>query len=264
MRKSLSNKAYLRFVDSVPDNTRYIWASTISGQKAHRHWLSGVREADSDAGNIVRDFQSQAAPRRAAFSFLETSMTDRNPAAILYPNQPSGAAPGAWRIELKYLPIAHRGHGFLAFVDPDGNTVKELHGMAKSKHTGELMKMGMDDADLVAPLDHLMGKDTKTISTVASGSADEIRKIWARGTQAAEAITSQKFDYKAHDLSYELGTDGGEIQNSNSVAFTLGKAMGLDLSAALRDKGMTRTFRAGIAICSIPSTSATWRRRSFP
>ena len=202
MRKSLSNKAYLRFVDSVPDNTRYIWASTISGQKAHRHWLSGVREADSDAGNIVRDFQSQAAPRRAA----------------------------------------HRGHAFLAFVDPDGNTVQELHGMAKSKHTGILMKMGMDDADLVAPLDHLMGKDTKTISTVASGSADEIRKIWSRGMQAADAITSRKFDYKAHDLSYELGTDGGQIQNSNSVAFTLGKAMGLDLSRALQDKGMTRTF----------------------
>ncbi|OFW98811.1 MAG: hypothetical protein A3D94_05195 [Alphaproteobacteria bacterium RIFCSPHIGHO2_12_FULL_66_14] len=87
-----------------------------------------------------------------------------------------------------------------------------------------------------------MGKDTKTISTVASGSADEIRKIWSRGMQAADAITSRKFDYKAHDLSYELGTDGGQIQNSNSVAFTLGKAMGLDLSAALRDKGMTRTF----------------------
>lgn len=64
----------------------------------------------------------------------------------------------------------------------------------------------------------------------------------ARGATTAEAINGQKFDYKAHDLSYELGTDGGEIQDSNSVAFTLGKAMGLDLSRTLRDEEMTRTF----------------------
>jgi len=42
--------------------------------------------------------------------------------------------------------------------------------------------------------------------------------------------------------AYEFGGKGGQIQNSNSVAFTLGKAMGLDLSRALRDKGMMRTF----------------------
>ena len=69
-----------------------------------------------------------------------------------------------------------------------------------------------------------------------------MERLWARGVTAAEAINDRKFDYKAHDPSYELGTDGGEIQNSNSVAFTLGKAMGLDLSGILRDEGMTRTF----------------------
>lgn len=75
-----------------------------------------------------------------------------------------------------------------------------------------------------------------------SGGTNDRSKSWGRGKRAAEAITSQKFDYKAHDPSYELGTDGGEIQNSNSVTFTLGKAMGLDLSRALQEKGMTRTF----------------------
>jgi len=69
-----------------------------------------------------------------------------------------------------------------------------------------------------------------------------MEKTWSRGAQAGAAINAKKFDYKAHDLSYELGTNGGQIQNSNSVAFTLGKAMGLDLSRALQDKGMTRTF----------------------
>ena len=74
-------------------------------------------------------------------------MTDRNRAEILYPNQ---QASGDWKIELRYLPIAHRGHAFLALVDHDGNVVRELHGLAKSKHTEQLVDMGMDGADLVA------------------------------------------------------------------------------------------------------------------
>jgi len=158
----------------------------------------------------------------------------------MYPNQ---QATKDWKIELKYLPIAHRGHAFLALVDGEGNVVRELHGLAKSKHTGHLTEMGMDDADLVASQDVLFDeKKTKSISIAASGSREEMERLWARGATTAEAINGQRFDYKAHDPSYELGTDGGQIQNSNSVAFTLGKAMGLDLSAALQDKGMTRTF----------------------
>ena len=168
-------------------------------------------------------------------------MTDpKSDAEIMYPNQ---QATKDWKIELRYLPIAHRGHAFLALVDHDGKVVRELHGLARSKHTGELMTMGGDGADLVATQDrHMDEKKTKPISIAASGSREEMERLWARGEKTAEAINGQKFDYKSHDPSYELGTDGGEIQNSNSVAFTLGKAMGLDLSAALEAKGMTRTF----------------------
>jgi hypothetical protein len=103
--------------------------------------------------------------------------------------------------------------------------------------------MGMDGADLVATQGRSFDeKKTKPISIAASGSREAMERLWARGAKTAEAINGRKFDYKAHDPSYELGTDGGQIQNSNSVAFTLGKAMGLDLSRALRDEGMTRTF----------------------
>lgn len=164
----------------------------------------------------------------------------KSDAEIMYPNQ---QATKDWKIELKYLPIAHRGHAFLALVDHDGKVDRELHGLAKSKHTEQLVDMGMDGADLVATQErHMDEKETKPISIAASGSREEMEKLWARGATAAEAINGQKFDYKAHDPSYELGTDGGQIQNSNSVAFTLGKAMGLDLSRVLRDNGMTRTF----------------------
>jgi len=184
-------------------------------------------------------------------------MTDRNPAEIMYPNQQGGSDPGAWHIELRRLPIFHRGHAFLALVDNEGRIVRELHGLGHSKHTGEAMTMAEDGADLkVIDYKRQADDDKKTdlgprlkgtgpistVSTVASGSQQQMEKIWGRGTQAGAAIDAQKFDYKSHDPAYEFGGRGGEIQNSNSVAFTLGKAMGLDLSAALQDKGMTRTF----------------------
>jgi hypothetical protein len=163
----------------------------------------------------------------------------KSDAEIMYLNQQTTKD---WKIELKYLPIAHRGHAFLALVDHDGKVVGELHGLAKSKHTGEIVAMGMDGSDFVAKGNENSRFGGKPISVVGSGSKEETEKLWKRGMRTAEAINSQKFDYKAHDPSYELGTDGGQIRNSNSVAFTLGKAMRLGLSRALQENGMTRTF----------------------
>jgi hypothetical protein len=168
-------------------------------------------------------------------------MTDRNDAETMYPNHNNG-----WRIELRYLPIAHRGHAFLALVQGKGKgeVVEQLHGLSQSRNTNGIVPVGMDGARLFATNAGSMEKDIKTIAAVASGSEEEMKKIWARGVHASEAISNKNYDYKAHDPSYELGTDGGQIQNSNSVAFTLGKAMGLDLdlNRVLREKRMTRTF----------------------
>ncbi len=167
----------------------------------------------------------------------------RSAAEILYPAQ-NGAAPGAARIELHYLPIAHRGHAFLRFADSDGEIVGELHGLGQSKNTGKIMEMGMDGADLVVQHEDRkrFPANTQLIAAVASGSDDKMAKLWARGQQAVDDINSKKFDYKASDLSYEGGTDGGQIQNSNSVAFTLGRAMGIDLDGAVRREGVARKF----------------------
>jgi hypothetical protein len=166
---------------------------------------------------------------------------ERSAAEILYPEHNS-AAPGTMRIELHYLPIAHRGHAFLKLVDTDGVTLGELHGLAQSKNTGKIVGMGMDGGDLVVQQDdreRFAGK-TQRIAAVASGSTDEMKKLWAAGQKAAAGINRKKFDYKASDLSYEAGTDGGQIQNSNSVAYTLGRAMGVDLDTAVRTAGVGR------------------------
>lgn len=152
---------------------------------------------------------------------------------------------GAWRIELRYLPIGPRGHAFLTLVDPEGNDAGQLHGLAVSRNTGKVVPLGVDGAKLQAFKDREMPRDkTVKVGDLAAGTYDEIvRGKWAKGLQAADEINKRDFDYKGDDLSYEiLGGNGGQIQNSNSVAHTLGKAMDLDLNSTARDAGVERKF----------------------
>lgn len=154
--------------------------------------------------------------------------------------------PGPWKIELRYNPILHRGHAFLVLVGPDGKPRAELHGLGRSKTSGDIMSMAPDGGDLVTidsnrPL--FEPEDRKLIEVVASGSYDDIVSgKWAQGKKTAVAINEGKFDYKGHDISFEISGNGGQIQNSNSVAFTLGKAMGLNLDAAANAHGHGERF----------------------
>lgn len=147
-----------------------------------------------------------------------------------------------WRIELRRHPIFHRGHAVLALVGPDGKTVSELNGMAQSRNTNEIVPMGVDGMRLVVT-ENPRFPGAQPIGVLATGSYDDIVKgRWARGVAAARQITAEDYDYKGHDPAYEFGGSGGEIQNSNSVAYTLGQAMGLDADAALRSSGAGRRF----------------------
>lgn len=153
--------------------------------------------------------------------------------------------PGDWHIEMRYLPIVHRGHAFLALVDPSGTIQRELHGLARSRNTGELVPMGMDGAHLVgvqSPRPYFR-EPTQPISKVYTGSYDDVvRGKWRSGLQAAVDMNQKNLDYKAYDPAYEAGGNGGEIQNSNSANFTFGKPMHLDLGVAIRNAGIERKF----------------------
>ena len=147
-----------------------------------------------------------------------------------------------WRIELRRHPIFHRGHAVLALVDPDGETVDELNGMAQSRNTNEIVPMGVDGMRLVVT-EKPQFPEAQPIGVLAAGSYDDIVKDrWTRGVAAARQITARDYDYKGHDPAYEFGGSGGEIQNSNSVAYTLGRAMGLDSDAVLGRSGTERRF----------------------
>ena len=153
-------------------------------------------------------------------------------------------AHGAWRIQAHYLPIAHRGHLFFTLVNPSGEPVRQLHGLAQSRHTEEIMSAGPDGSKLVAGEAWMPPEKTTKIKDLASGTYDEVVKgKWARGLRAAKEISQRDLDYKGDDLSYELlRGNGGQIQNSNSAAYTHSKAMDLDTDEALRDTGIERKF----------------------
>jgi hypothetical protein len=167
-------------------------------------------------------------------------------------------AHGAWRIELRHYPIAHRSHAFLTLVDPSGEVRGELHGLAFSRNgpvpsldnpdlPEKPMAIGIDGSRLKGEYrsaESAMGAQSKKAGDVAYGTYnDVVRGKWARGQQIADEINRRNLDYKGDDLSYEAGArKGGQIQNSNSAAYTYGKAMDLDLDSAIRDAGIERRF----------------------
>jgi hypothetical protein len=150
---------------------------------------------------------------------------------------------GEWRIELRRYPLLHRGHAVLALVGPNGQWI-ELNGLSKSRNTDEVVAVGVDGGKLIASTeDRTFGRRrTEEVGVLARGSYDQVVKNQWAGLHAANEINKLNYDYKGHDPAYEFGGSGGQIQNSNSVAFTLGKVMGLDLDGALRDAKMERTF----------------------
>mgnify|MGYP003348964270 CR=1 FL=1 len=171
------------------------------------------------------------------------------PTNTQFPALPAEAH-GDWRIEFRQLPILHRSHAYYVLIDPSGRAVEELHGFGQSRNTNREMAMGMDGARLVGarrpsnPLEEQEFDPRNKIGEVAIGPYREIvAGKWARGLQAAEEITRRNLDYKGDDVSYEvIGGDGGQIQNSNSAAYTYGKAMALDADSKLREKGIERRF----------------------
>ena len=84
---------------------------------------------------------------------------------------------GAWRIEMRYLPLGHRGHAYLALVDPGGVIRGELHGRSYSRNTNRPVPIGVDGSRLMAEsADGLsrIGEQSAKVADVAAGTYDDI------------------------------------------------------------------------------------------
>lgn len=165
------------------------------------------------------------------------------------PNSPRQGRPRRLDDRTAYLPIAGYGHAFLVLRDRNDDLQRELHALSRSRNTGKLLTFGADGSRLSGvqtdrPYFDAPGEPprTKLISKVYSGSYDNVQGKWQSAVQAAAQMNSKDFDYKSVDPSYPMGTDGGQIQNSNSGNYPFGKFAHLDLGTELRNRGMERTF----------------------
>lgn len=175
-------------------------------------------------------------------------------AQVMYGGEEQNPTPGTARIELWYWPIAYHGHAFLRLIN-EGGQIEELHGYPASRNAdarptpdGKPERGVVDGSRLIVWHEaHTSANESKyensrRVAAVASGSANEIAKIWQRGIEATTAINNdvKTFDYKAFDPSFLGGGAGGQIQNSNSAIYTLGRAMKLDLDRPIKDRGIER------------------------
>ena len=159
----------------------------------------------------------------------------KSAAEMIYDADQAQDTPGVARIELWFSPIAYHGHAFLKRINADGTT-EELHGEPTSFVDGSELRAEHYNRD------SKYTRGGRRVAVLASGSEEQIARTWAKGMAAREEINAGKkgFQYKAYDVAYEGGGSGGEIQNSNSMAFTYVKAMDLDAEGAIRKAGIDR------------------------
>jgi len=177
-------------------------------------------------------------------------------------DQLPGNEDGEWSIDYYYHPILHRGHAYPVLIDPQGRVREELHGLAYDRNTGDITSVGRDGNALVGlrwqnpnyetdtkdHQSHHLGEGQQLIGNAVAGSySDIVQGLWRRAMAAADQINTKNFDYKGHDPAYELGSErGGQVQNSNSVANTLGLAMGVEPHCTLKglacNQGWQRKF----------------------
>ncbi|MGY8633214.1 hypothetical protein RAD15_12125 [Bradyrhizobium sp. 14AA] len=128
-------------------------------------------------------------------------------------------AEGQYRIVKAQLPLIGgvAGHNFLVLIDPDGNVIGELHGLATGAD-------GLPKPIGHLPSDELRGyhdqrfyKPNFAQTELASGDQAEIMKRWDAGRAVLDKINARNIHYPWMGLG----------QNSNSFASTLIAAMGL-------------------------------------
>lgn len=137
---------------------------------------------------------------------------------------------GKWSIHFMQHPLifGFAGHNYIALYDADGNIVSELHGLATNPQTGEWRYIGTKSTDLLkvwefdASKYYLASKNFPG-RILAEGNKDEMLDLWKEAEGCKEPINNQNISYPMFGFSIK-----NETINSNSVAYTLTRCMGLD------------------------------------
>ena len=136
---------------------------------------------------------------------------------------------GTWSIEKLQYPLALRlaGHNYLALRNDKGEIIYELHGLATNKETNTWTYVGMGNNELlqVWKFDTSIFGTTKSVLpgiVLRTGNETLIVSLWEKAENCANRINQKNIPYPP------LGISLYETENSNAVAHTLAKCMGLE------------------------------------
>ena len=132
-----------------------------------------------------------------------------------------------YSIVFAQLPIVGgtAGHNYVALLDDAGNVVKEMDGLATNSN-GQPIPIGTNSTDTLKVYEFngaYFYNSSASQATMFSGTAADAQALWARAQDAMAAINALNLAYPTYGFNIFSPT-----VNSNSVASTLAKAMGLD------------------------------------
>lgn len=147
--------------------------------------------------------------------------------SITHPKLPS--SDGTWSIQLVQQPIilGIAGHNYLVLRDNNNSIKKELHGLATDPVTGDWKTLGRQKTDrlLVHEFDQtrFYSRQKKFPGVILFTGTEEVTKnIWGKSRPCKDSINALNLPYPPYGVAI-----GKETENSNSVAYTLAKCMGL-------------------------------------
>ena len=160
---------------------------------------------------------------------------------------------GNYKIVKSQLPLVGgtAGHNLIAVLDPNGRAIHELNGLATSKD-GEIKPIGYLPSDRLYVHNEKEAKGffynpSQNQEVVFEGSYNEVMKKFNLGYEIGQEINKRNFPYPILGLG----------ENSNSVASTLLKGMGL------RDPDLGKALTPGEGSLLIPETELKQIRQNW-
>lgn len=139
--------------------------------------------------------------------------------------------PGQWAIQARGFRICCTPftHNFWALVEPGGNVIDQLHGLAVNPKTGQTKAIGNSTDLLLVVHDATIAwslQPGQPVAVCATDPETEIRQRWQSALNATPAINALQLPYP--NLWQHFSK-----MNCNSVFNTLGQIMGFDSPATL-------------------------------
>lgn len=137
---------------------------------------------------------------------------------------------GYFSIQLMQQPLVFgiAGHNYLVLRDSNNQIKEELHGLATDTITGSWKYIGNDTTDVLkvwkfaGPHFYIAQKNYSGV-TLSYGDEKTITTIWQKAIPCVSEINNLQIKYPPYGMNIR-----GDTENSNSVAYTLTRCMGLD------------------------------------